>query len=206
MFKVGANGRKRATPYFQVAGVVPGSKAAVVNGNFAGGTAGGLIRDPGATGSVRTLSDGVPSASAALEDCKAVKAAFPGSGDGAYWIDPDGIGGNPEFRVLCDMTTDGGGWTVFQERFDGSVDFYLGWNAYANGFGNPGSGEHWLGLERIRALTASPKSLYVAMARNTGETAYAKYSSFSVGDASTKYVLNVSGYEGTAGDSFGGHS
>ncbi len=31
--------------------------------------------------------------------------------DGIYTIDPDGIGGNAPFDCLCDMTTDGGGWT-----------------------------------------------------------------------------------------------
>ena len=34
-----------------------------------------------------------------------------------------------------------------------------------------------------------------------GNSAYAKYSSFSVGDSSSKYILSVSGYSGTAGNS-----
>ena len=34
----------------------------------------------------------------------------------------------------------------------------------------------------------------------SGNKAYAKYSTFNVGDASTKYKLLVSGYSGTAGN------
>lgn len=33
------------------------------------------------------------------------------TGDGVYQIDPDGTGSDSAFAVLCDMTTDGGGWT-----------------------------------------------------------------------------------------------
>ena len=66
---------------------------------------------------------------------------------GIYVIDPrDGLG---SFRVWCDMQTDGGGWTVFQRRRDGSVDFYRGWDEYKRGFGAL-HGEFWLGLETPR--------------------------------------------------------
>ena len=49
------------------------------------------------------------------------------------------------------METDGGGWTVFQWRVDGSVDFYHGWNDY-EGFGNL-QFEFWLGLSKLRCIT-----------------------------------------------------
>ena len=45
--------------------------------------------------------------------------------NGVYSIDPDNTGA---FDVYCDQKSAGGGWTVFQKRLDGSVDFYRGWD------------------------------------------------------------------------------
>ncbi|KAL9975397.1 hypothetical protein ACROYT_G012554 [Oculina patagonica] len=69
--------------------------------------------------------------------------------DGVYTIKPDDLNA---FDVFCDQTTAGGGWTVFQKRLDGSVDFYLNWSDYKRGFGDL-NGEFWLGLDKIHRLT-----------------------------------------------------
>ena len=98
------------------------------------------------------------------------------------------------------MTTDGGGWTMLQRRFDGSVDFNQTWTICENTFGNL-TGEHWLGLINTHRLTASaPQELRVDLEDFQMNTRYARYTTFTVGNATTDYRLLVSGYFGTAGD------
>ena len=99
------------------------------------------------------------------------------------------------------METDGGGWTVFQRRQDGSVDFYRNWTDYEDGFGNL-TGEFWLGLGKINCLTKEQSNtLRVDLGDFDGNTNYAQYTTFSVGNSTTEYTLTVGGYSGTAGDS-----
>ena len=99
------------------------------------------------------------------------------------------------------MDTDGGGWTVFQRRQDGSQDFYRYWDDYKHGFGTL-TGEFWLGLSKIHYLTNSAvrSELRVDLRNTNGNTAYAKYRNFGVGDSVTNYTLTVVGYTGTTGD------
>lgn len=52
------------------------------------------------------------------------------------------------------METVGGGWTVIQNRQDGSLDFNRTWQEYREGFGSP-QGEHWLGNAALNALTST---------------------------------------------------
>ena len=118
--------------------------------------------------------------------------------NGLHYIFPDG--GNP-IEVLCDMTTDGGGWTVIQRRFDGAADFYLGWESYADGFGDL-NGEFWLGNDNIHRLTASSDiMLRVDLEDFDGNITYAEYTTFQVADEADKYRITIGGYSGTAGDS-----
>ena len=104
------------------------------------------------------------------------------------------------------METDGGGWTVFQRRQDGSVDFSRNWIEYENEFGNL-TGEFWLGLGKINRLTKEQSNtLRVDLGDFDGNTRYAQYTTFSVGDSTTEYTLTVEGYSGTAGDSLVYHN
>ena len=113
---------------------------------------------------------------------------------GVYKIDPDGLG---EFEVYCDQKTAGGGWTVFQKRRDGSVDFFRSWDAYKRGFGNL-NGEFWLGLDKINRLTVSSgNKLRVDLEDVHGKTAFAEYSSFAVTSERAKYQLSLGTYSGT---------
>ncbi|XP_061673603.1 angiopoietin-2b [Syngnathoides biaculeatus] len=102
-------------------------------------------------------------------------------------------------KVFCDMETRGGGWTVFQHRRNGSVDFHRGWKEYKLGFGEP-SGEHWLGNDIIHQLTRSGEySLLVHLKDREGNEAYSHFKHFFTNGEDRNYSLHVEGFSGTAG-------
>jgi len=105
-----------------------------------------------------------------------------GSLDGLYRI--NGATHNI-VNVQCKFSFCGGqptGWTLIQNRYDGSVDFNRNWQEYKNGFGfengesgfrgprpSAGLGEGWLGNDLIHELTegVDPNgvSLFIEMER-----------------------------------------
>jgi hypothetical protein len=68
------------------------------------GEACALDADCGATG----ICD--PQACRAARSCDEILQHYPGSSDGAYLIAPASAA--PPFQAVCDMTRDGGGWTL----------------------------------------------------------------------------------------------
>uniref|UniRef100_A0A8B9EI10 Tenascin n=1 Tax=Anser cygnoides TaxID=8845 RepID=A0A8B9EI10_ANSCY len=116
---------------------------------------------------------------------------------GLYTIYLNGDRTQP-LQVFCDMAEDGGGWIVFLRRQNGKEDFYKNWKSYVAGFGDP-KDEFWIGLENLHKITSQGQYELRVDLRDRGETAYAVYDKFSVGDSKTRYRLRVDGYSGTAG-------
>uniref|UniRef100_A0A9L0RUG2 Tenascin-R n=1 Tax=Equus caballus TaxID=9796 RepID=A0A9L0RUG2_HORSE len=109
-----------------------------------------------------------------------------------------------KLQVYCDMTTDGGGWIVFQRRQNGQTDFFRKWAEYRVGFGNL-EDEFWLGLDNIHRITSQGRYELRVDMRDGQEAAFAYYDKFSVEDSRSLYKLRIGGYNGTAGDSLSYH-
>ncbi|XP_074871955.1 ficolin-1-like [Carettochelys insculpta] len=109
--------------------------------------------------------------------------------------------------VLCDMDTDGGGWTVFQRRVDGSIDFSRGWKSYKRGFGSQLT-EFWLGNENIHLLTSLGTNMLRIDLRDVDDNyEFAIYASFQIAGETEKYRLLLGTFvNGTAGDSLSKHN
>ncbi|XP_033106173.1 microfibril-associated glycoprotein 4-like [Anneissia japonica] len=136
-----------------------------------------------------------------LRDCTEYLKNNDEASSGDYVIQPHEEG--EPFRVYCDMDTDGGGWTVFQRRKDGTINFYKDWSEYKFGFGNVDS-EHWLGNEKIHRLSSAGNyELRVDMSSFEGESKYAHYDNFRLADEQNNYKLVIGNYSGDAGDSLG---
>ncbi|XP_056007182.1 angiopoietin-1-like [Ostrea edulis] len=116
---------------------------------------------------------------------------------GIYTIYPGGVPSN----VICNMEISGGGWTVVQNRFDGSLDFNRNWLDYKTGFGSP-NGEYWIGNEVIYELTKDlTSSLYVTIMLTNGTSLFQQYETFSIANELDNYRLYLAGKSsGTLGD------
>ncbi|XP_069507036.1 angiopoietin-4 [Ambystoma mexicanum] len=102
-------------------------------------------------------------------------------------------------KVYCDMETGGGGWTVIQQRSNGSLAFQKNWKEYKLGFGDA-AGEHWLGNEWVHLLTSQTSySLRVELQDWDGNRAYGQYGTFRLGSERQLYRLFLGDYSGTAG-------
>ena len=114
---------------------------------------------------------------------------------------------NSKFKVYCDLESEDGAWTVFQQRgHNGLVNFYRDWQDYKRGFGYLES-EFWLGLDKLHRLTTQARyRLKVVLEKANGDTAYATYDNFKIGDEEGSYKLLLGDYEGTAGDSMTYHA
>ena len=126
-FKIGENNCAGQTLAPQASCTLQVQPKATGNGAFSGqlqisghnnpsaslaGTARGMpISGSGSLGDpyTYTLPDGTN-----LASCNKYRkhAAYNSEGDGVYLIDPDGSGSQAAFKVYCEMTTGGGGWTL----------------------------------------------------------------------------------------------
>ena len=128
------------------------------------------------------------------------------SADGLYWIDPDGGDAANAFQTYCDMTTDGGGWTLLARTIKSGLTsseratiWNGNWATYTqNGYGSPASDARifWLPLRHWHTLTQQ----YTSNAFRVVSPGYeSRLANFSIAGAGSNYTWNwsgvVSGYD-----------
>ncbi|XP_053385349.1 fibrinogen C domain-containing protein 1-A-like [Mercenaria mercenaria] len=115
---------------------------------------------------------------------------------GIYKIDP--TGSQTGYKVLCDLETDGGGWTVFQLRENLTYDFYRTWVEYEYGFGEvyPSSTlNFWLGLTQMHQITSQGTyELRIDIENVKNGKAVALYNDLNIGNATSGYTISVGSF------------
>ncbi|KAK0395427.1 hypothetical protein QR680_001277 [Steinernema hermaphroditum] len=130
-------------------------------------------------------------------DCMDIKEA--GNTKSGLYTVFDGIG--KKTVVYCDMDTQGGGWTVIQQRTDGRVRFWnRTWDEYKKGFGTPSNdGEFWIGNEIISRISTKDESVTLRVdlwgdrapnSSHVNDYYYSEYD-FSLGDESSNFTIEI---------------
>ena len=117
------------------------------------------------------------------------------------------LNNHEEFEVFCDQETQGGGWTVVQQRLNGSLSFDRTWDEYKAGFGTVGGkSEMWLGNNRIHSLTTQKTELLIELTAFDGTEGFAYYSHFHITGEDLWYKLSVGGFSGNIPDKLEWHN
>ncbi|XP_069131801.1 angiopoietin-related protein 7-like [Argopecten irradians] len=131
-----------------------------------------------------------------ISDVKTCDDLDPRYWSGVYCITPvHGI----SFDAYCDLDTEGGPWTVIQNRQSKEVDFYRNWDEFKSGFGDL-HGNFWLGNDQLSVLTETPCVLRIQMHSLNWTFRYAEYSQFQVSNETDQYRLYVNGFSGDVGN------
>ena len=95
------------------------------------------------------------------------------------------------------MSGPNGGWLVFQQRINGSVNFTRDWNSYTQGFGRHGF-EFWLGNDYIYGKTFRGEHvLRIEISDDrSNQTFFSEYENFRVSSPFNNYKLHVGEYRG----------
>uniref|UniRef100_A0A0K8RM44 Putative ficolin/ixoderin n=1 Tax=Ixodes ricinus TaxID=34613 RepID=A0A0K8RM44_IXORI len=108
--------------------------------------------------------------------------------------------------AICDMESDGGGWTMIQRRSQYEVNdnnFEKEFVEYEHGFATRAGGALWLGLENLHVLTSFPnnqQALRIELTRKGArETTVLLYHKFIVGSQAEHYKLTIDEYDGPKG-------
>lgn len=147
------------------------------------------------------------SADSAATSCKVLLADYPSTVSGQYWVDPDGGSTSNAFQAWCDMSTDGGGWTIIASHTGSDGEQTLLSNTEVTG--SPLAFAH-TNLNQAKKMAISAISTETLFKRNTGiwlkMNAAIFDSSLSTANTHTHKAVTLTASNGTTAAAYMGYA